>query len=268
MYRQLTLSALALSSEQLAGPAAIAVGDVIAAWHDYLEHYNKGRGVVLIGHSQGTAILRYLIRNEIDPVRSVRRRIVSALLLGGDVTVQHGSTVGGDFQHIPACTAPKQFGCVIAFSTFNEPPPDDTMFGLPGSRFDILGLPTAGLQVLCTNPAALGGGAAPLDTLLRTEPFPGTIGLGLQLLYGGTSCRACSTPWLKPPDRYSGQCVTEPNGANVLLISPLGPATQLHASPDATWGLHLADANIALGNLVDDVGREIKAYLRKASKKG
>jgi hypothetical protein len=33
--------------------------------------------------------------------------------------------------------------------------------------------------------------------------------------------------------------------------------------PDATWGLHLVDANIALGNLTDLVGKQISAYVRK-----
>jgi hypothetical protein len=34
--------------------------------------------------------------------------------------------------------------------------------------------------------------------------------------------------------------------------------------PHATWGLHLADVNIALGNLVDLVGTEAKAYLKRS----
>jgi len=267
MYRQLTIPALATPPDELVGPIQIAYSDVAAAWHDYLAHYNKGRGVVLIGHSQGTGMLRYLIRQEIDPRRSVRKRIVSAILLGGNVTVKKGATSGGDFEHLPACTAPKQFGCVIAFSAFDEPPPADTVFGLPGSRFDeIFGLPTGpGVEVLCTNPAALGGGAAPLDTLLRTDPFPGTLGIGLQIMFGG-SMPSASTPWLRPKDRYSGECISS-NGANVFLITPIGPATNLTPTPDATWGLHLADVNIALGNLVDDVGRQAKAYLRKQAKK-
>ena len=35
-------------------------------------------------------------------------------------------------------------------------------------------------------------------------------------------------------------------------------------SPDATWGEHLADANIALGNLLKLVGSESAAYLARA----
>jgi hypothetical protein len=50
------------------------------------------------------------------------------------------------------------------------------------------------------------------------------------------------------------------------MISPVDGARQLTPSPDPTWGLHLADANIALGNLVDDVGAETKAFLRRRAK--
>ena len=32
---------------------------------------------------------------------------------------------------------------------------------------------------------------------------------------------------------------------------------------NASWGLHLIDANIAMGNLVDVVGAEAKAYLAR-----
>ena len=51
--------------------------DVVEAWRAYLRRFNHGRGVVLIGHSQGTFVLRRLIREEIDPKASARRRLVS-----------------------------------------------------------------------------------------------------------------------------------------------------------------------------------------------
>jgi hypothetical protein len=35
---------------------------------------------------------------------------------------------------------------------------------------------------------------------------------------------------------------------------------RLTATPDAGWGFHLADANIALGELVNLVRRQIRAY--------
>ena len=42
------------------------MNDVKAAWAYYLAHENHGRGVVLIGHSQGSGVLTALIKQEID----------------------------------------------------------------------------------------------------------------------------------------------------------------------------------------------------------
>jgi hypothetical protein len=51
------------------------------------------------------------------------------------------------------------------------------------------------------------------------------------------------------PDRYRAQCVTS-NGANVIAVTPIGGAKVLNPSPFASWGLHLLDQNMFLGNLV------------------
>jgi len=103
MYRQLTLATINSASGATPEASAIAYGDVLAAWQDYLANYNDGRGVVLIGHSQGTFMLIHLITTEIDPDPTVRRLLVSALLIGGNVTVAKGEDAGGDFENIPAC---------------------------------------------------------------------------------------------------------------------------------------------------------------------
>ena len=223
--------------------------------------------MVLIGHSQGTYMLRRLIRTRIDRRPAVRRRLISAILLGGNVTVKKGRRAGGDFKNIPSCVRRRQVGCVIAFSTFDETPPDDTRFGRPSDRFSVaFGLPSGDqLQVLCTNPAALKGGSGALQSLLRSEPFPGVLGAGLEVMYGGPPPTA-PTPWLQPQDHYTGRCVRA-NDADVLMISPVAGARHLNPSPDATWGLHLADGNIGLGNLVSIVAAESRAYLKRARRR-
>jgi hypothetical protein len=269
VYPQLTLSTIGnqnLSQEEVTAAAKIAYHGVRDAWRDYLAHYNYGRGVVLIGHSQGTGMLRALIRKQIDSRPRVRDRLISAILLGGNVTVKRGKDVGGDFRHVPACRSPRQTGCVIAYSTFNEPPPDDTLFGRPSSRFSTaFGLPSGPkLEVRCTNPASIAGGTGSLQTISRTEPFPGALGVGLLILYGGM-VPVAPTPWIQPPGHYNARCVTA-NDANVLMVSDQDGAIHLHPSPDASWGLHLADVNIALGNLVDLVGTEGEAYLSRAGR--
>jgi hypothetical protein len=60
MYRQATLPAITGAAKQPSGGrVALDVGyqDVLTAWRDYLAHDNQGHGVVLIGHSQGSAVL-------------------------------------------------------------------------------------------------------------------------------------------------------------------------------------------------------------------
>src|SRR5215467_4302349 len=110
MYRQITLAGLRRSLVT-GGTPPWGVGDqyndVRDAWNYYLQHDNQGRGVVLIGHSQGSFILIELMRNEIDS-KPVQSRIVSAILLGTTVAVPKGKDVGGTFKNMPICHAAKK----------------------------------------------------------------------------------------------------------------------------------------------------------------
>jgi hypothetical protein len=255
MYRQVTTTALNSGNQETPPQLATPVGDVRAAFATYLRKYNHGRGFVLIGHSQGSLVLEQLIAKDIDRVPAVRKRLVSAILLGGNVLVKHGKNSGGSFQHVPACRSNTQLGCVIAFSTFDQPPPANSLFG----RTTV-----SGDQVLCTNPAALAGGAAKVDPVLPSAPFaPGTlIAAGISLLR--LTQPAASTTWISEPGAYRAQC-SSAGGANVLQITALDGAQTATPSPDPTWGLHLLDANIELGNLMTVVHSEANAYAARPS---
>lgn len=266
MYRQLTLAGIDEPSLPRSA-LELAYGDVAAAWREYMREHNRGRGVVLIGHSQGTGMLTQLIREKIDRFPAARRRLVSALLVGGNVTVKQGSDRGGVFKNVPACRSKKQRHCVVAYSAYNQAPPDDTAFGkTSGVLVDAFGgFGRTDLEVLCTNPAALGGGWAPLQTLAPTSEFPGSIGLGVAITFNGAPPTA-PTPWVQPQDHYTAVCA-ESNGANVLMVAPVGSARTLTPVPDPSWGLHLADVNLALGNLVGLVRSQTRAYLRAKAKR-
>jgi Protein of unknown function (DUF3089) len=250
MYRQVTVPALQSGNHESPKQLATPLNDVRNAFATYLRKYNHGRGFVLIGHSQGSFVLEQLIAKDVDTNATVRRHLVSAILLGGNVLVRRGKTVGGSFKHVPACRSATQLGCVIAFSTFDQPPPATSLFG----RTTV-----AGDQVLCTNPAALGGGAAKVDPIFPSAPFaPNTlIAAGISLLK--LTQPQASTTWTSEPGAYRARC-SSAGGANVLQITPLRGAQTPTPSPDPTWGLHLVDANIALGNLIDVVRREAAAF--------
>jgi hypothetical protein len=242
VYRQVTVAGLfsgGLNQENL----SIGYRDVRAAWRGYLRRYNTGRGVVLIGHSQGTGMLTRLVKEEIDPNRAQRRRLVSALLIGGDVTVRKGRDRGGDFKHVRACRSARQSGCVIAYNSFLTPPAPSAFFGRAGSLF--LPRPNAAeLEVLCTNPAALRGGSGELLLEMRD-----------------------SGAWRRYTGLYSGRCISA-NGANWLQVTDMAkaadPRPRLSESLGLAWGLHNYDVNLALGNLVPLVERQARAYLKRS----
>lgn len=249
VYRQFTIQALLNPSTITPEIREQAYADVVEAWRAYLKRFNHGRGVVLIGHSQGTFLLRRLIREKIDPRASARRRLVSAVLLGGNVTVRAGGDRGGDFDHVRACRRRGQTGCVVAFSTFNAPVPEDALFGRTTDPK---------LEVLCTNPAALGGGSAEITPIYPSAPFAPSL-IGAAANFALADLPRPSTPWAAFPDAYSGRC-SKAGGASVLQVRPLRGAFPFTASPTAAWGLHLGDGNIALGNLANLVRRQIRAY--------
>ncbi|NLG54076.1 MAG: DUF3089 domain-containing protein [Rhodococcus sp.] len=236
VYRQSTLQSLAgAPGPERTASLDFAYDDVESAWRDYLAHHNNGRGVILIGHSQGTRMLRNLIRNEIDGT-PVQQQLVSALLIGGDVLVRKGQNVGGDFQYIPACEDTAQTGCVIAYSSYSEIPENPRYGrspqtpGLSGTRGSLPYGPD--YEVLCTNPASLGStGAATVD------------GIGM---------RGRETT-------FTAQC-TEGDDPRVLTISGPG-ARLLPALPDVGWGLHVLDITVAHRTLIDLVGTQTAAYI-------
>jgi hypothetical protein len=255
VYRQITLAALDHPARITLADALVAYRGVAAAFRDYLLHYNDGRGVVLIGHSQGAAILIRLIEQTFDRSSSLRRRLVSALLLGGNVTVAKGHTSGGSFTHIPACRTTRQTGCVVAYSSFTRKPSTQSEFARTTSDAGIRLLAPhhsmQGLQVLCVNPASPQGGTAPLEPALPS----------LVLTFLGDPFPAVRTPWVAFRGRYTGRCESAGDATwlQVRTTRPGGEAL-LTRIQDPALGLHILDVNVALEDLVRLVRTEAATY--------
>jgi hypothetical protein len=235
-YRQITTGALLRGRYFDPAVQKVAYDDVRKAWRDYLAHDNAGRPFVLIGHSQGALMLTRLMQDEIDKSADVRKRLLSALLLGANATVADGRDVGGSFDSVPACSAAGQQGCVIAYSSFATAPPSYSLFGRTND---------SGLHVICTDPSRLAGGsglAHPYIPAGRVTAGPGALpGTGFVAYPGGirVSCRSAGgATWL--------QVSTVAGSAVPPFQAALGPA----------WGLHVADVSLALGDLVEAVRRQ------------
>jgi hypothetical protein len=269
MYRQVTLTALRsmIAGKPMTIDRELAYKDVLAAWNYYLAHDNKGRGVVLVGHSQGSGVLTQLIKNEIDG-KPIQRQMISAILMGTSLPVPKGADVGGAFKHIPVCHSNTQLECVIAFADFrdNVPPPANSRFGKAPE----------GMQAVCANPAALGGGSGLLDAYLS----PGRISTGSDSPSEPFSwtdpAKPVDTAFVKVPGLLSAACVADEHGSYLAVTLHPTPGGQrvndisgdvvVNGQVLEDWGLHLIDANLNMGNLIAIVGDETKAYLAKSKK--
>jgi hypothetical protein len=263
MYPQLTLKAIKEKVPPEAGVKAYL--GVAKAFHEYLTKFNKGRGIVLIGHSQGSIMLENLIHMELDPNPELREKLVSAIILGGNVLVPEGMSEGVTFEHEPLCASAAETGCVIAYSTFLQEPPENAFFGRPESPL-LTTPPPPGSEVACVNPTLLvqNGGTGTLIPYAPTTPFPGEQGKFLPT-------PKASTPWVRTQGIYQAQCHKE-NGATWLEPSFKPSVTEKAKEQLATdnevavetigpeWGLHLYDVNIAVGNLVNTVAIQSAAY--------
>jgi hypothetical protein len=240
MYRQITLTRLFALPQLTATstPVVTAYDSLRAGFEDYLEHDNDGRPIIFLGHSQGAAMLIRLLQHLVDKTPTLRKRLVLAIILGGNVVVRNGSSLGGSFTHIPLCTAPGEVGCVIAYSSFPGEPPAASFFGRPGQGVSILAGQSArhGVHVACVNPAAIAGGSGPLAPFFPSE--------GMR-----------PTPWVEYPHLYAARCDSA-GGATWLQVTKVSAASDHRTvvteidGPD--WGYHTYDVNLALGNLLSD----------------
>jgi hypothetical protein len=252
LYRQITLPALQamLSGKPMAMNPQLGYNDVLDAWNYYLQHDNKGRGVVLIGHSQGSSVLSQLLTQEIDG-KPVQSQLVSALLLGWNVAVPKGKDVGGAFKKIPLCHAVNQTGCLISYASFRatSPPPANTKFGkVPGEN----------MMSACVNPAAIGGGPGELHAYLSAK--------------GWNADPKITTPFVSAPGLLSGECINDATGSYLAITINANPADPrpdditgdviTDGKVQKDWGFHLIDANLTMGNLIGIVAEQSKMYLR------
>lgn len=257
VYPQYTLAAL--SGQVTDEVRDIAYEGVLKGWREYLERHNRGRGVVLLGHSQGASHLSRLIDEEIDPRPTLRRRMISAIVPGSNnIYVPKGGVVGGNLTNIPACTRGDQLGCVMAWSLYL----DKAESGLPANA--TFGKLTNGYwvypeerpnpetyEVLCVNPAELSGSEGLLEPMVNLPVF---------LNQGNVA-----DPWTEIRETYRAGCQSGPDSSWLDMKTVQGGVTNLafvlSQINTNLGGLHTGDINLALGNLITIASRQGKRYM-------
>jgi len=217
--------------------------------------------VLVIGHPD--AVLGFSLAGVGGRVASTVEEVNQAL-----DDVQAAKDVGGAFKQIPVCRSASQTGCVIAYGSFRStvPPPANSRFGRVSQE---------GMVAVCANPAALGGGSGALHSYLGSagrgngssvEPRPWV-----------TPPKPINTPFVSVPGLLTAECVSNEKGSYLEVTvhgDPADPRTDdivgdvvVGGQVQADWGLHLIDVNLAMGNLIEVVRRQSKAYLSMKTKK-
>jgi Protein of unknown function (DUF3089) len=191
----------------------------------------------------------------------VRERLVAAYLAGSAVAVPEGEVVGGDFQHVPLCTAPDETGCVLTWATFRStaPPPPSSFFGRPRDGEGVAG---------CVNPAAVAGGSGELTPYFPADASASIlstlgVGGGSEGWLPGTDI---TTPFVTLPGLVSGECLSR-GGFNYLSVTitadPSDPrADNIGGDLTPEWGLHLIDISIVMGDIVERTRDQAAGYVR------
>lgn len=213
-YRQAVAGAFLTDKPEASQAIDAAYADVREAFRFFLASAPKDKPIVLAGHSQGALHILRLLRDEVGG-KPARQRIAAVYAVGWPISIEHDLPT----LPLPACAAPTQAACIVAWSSFAEPA-DPAMLLSRYSRtpgFD--GQPRGEGPILCVNPLTGGtGGTAPASANLGTlVPRDDLSGGDLVAGAVGARCDARGLLLIGDPPRL-GQGVLPGNNYHVYDI--------------------------------------------------
>jgi len=120
-YRQASLWAYLDTEEARKKALDIAYSDVESAFHYYLEHYNQGRPLFILSHSQGSQVAVRLLREYYTRFH-LGRILVAAYIIGERVGTR-------TFAGLKPCTAAAQTNCFVTWGTVAQGGNSEMMTG-------------------------------------------------------------------------------------------------------------------------------------------
>jgi hypothetical protein len=272
MYRQTTLVQLraglsngAVTPPPQRGAKGQGNADVDDAWDYYMKNDNKGRGVIIIGHSQGASQVTRLIKAKIEG-QPVQKQLIAAYIVGAGLTVAKGKDTGGTFTSIPVCKSAGQTGCVISYGSFRDTvPAPATGMAVGASTVN------ATADGACANPASLGGGKGEAKSYWAVEA---PLNSSLKKPERWSATQPLYQPFASTPGLITTECVVKDNKSFLQVhvnADPkdkraddiYGDVLSADGKVNTAWGLHNVDMNLMMGNFIDIAKAQAKAYMAK-----
>ena len=213
-----------------AAVAGIPYGDITAALDYYFENYNNGRPFIIAGHSQGSAILRLVLRDYFKAHPKYYERMVAAYAIGYSITK-------GDLEanpHMKFATGETDTGVIISWHA--EGPKN--------------------VEVNAPNAAMLPNGVAinPLNWKRDETYAPASMNLGSLVMDENTGATE-----IRDIDADAKVCIAR--GTVVTNAKAIANDMAEFAGPQS---YHQDDYSIFCNNIKDNVAKRIAAY--KASR--
>ena len=266
LYRQVTLAGLRRvlaggGGGAVARRAALQYDDVRDAFNYYLQNDNKGRGFVLVAHSQGSFILAELIRQgdrrQAGPVADG----VGDPARDGDRRAERARTSAARSKHVPLCHSASQIGCVDHVRVV---PLDRAAARQHAVRQGARCRHGSGVHESCGAWRRQRRAARLSRSNGRTHDH--RRGAGEAVGDAGEANRHAVGQRAGPAD---GEVHVERQRVGISRgdgqRQPVRSSRRRHRrrprrAPNvlANWGLHLVDVNLAMGNLVDIVGAAVE----------
>ncbi|MBK8256578.1 MAG: DUF3089 domain-containing protein [Polyangiaceae bacterium] len=253
LYRQITVGTYAAPQWTLDERLAVAYSDVADAFAHYLGQYNRGRGIVVLGHSQGAFMAAEVLRHFFDGDPFLEPRLVAGLVIVGRVETLPGELSGGTFSSLPVCTDPDEIGCVVTFRAYRD-----------GANVagDMHG-PPAGRESTCTSLGPPGpDGRTPV-----AGSYFSTFGAGLSRRLDDID-----TPYVFYQNLFSTQCVPGAGGFKHLSVAldrspedrrPLPFDLDEPRFEKTMMGLHTVEMGMLQRDLIQIVERKGKVFRAK-----
>ncbi len=112
LYRQAHLRSYKLYKEGGKEALELAYSDVKNAFEVYLKKYNKGRPIIMVGHSQGTTHTSRLLKEFFDG-KPLQKQLIAAYIPGIRIKSE-------DFNYLKIMTSPDQIGGYVSWNTYKR----------------------------------------------------------------------------------------------------------------------------------------------------
>ena len=239
-YRQASLYSMLTLRDDAREARRFAYGDVQAAWRHYLQHYNRGRPVILVGVEQGGVLAARLLAEEIAPRADVLRNLVGVYLI--ETAAPRGAY--GPSAPVPACQGRSQARCVAAWAMAIEGDGDraaeirnrSVAFDATGQLVNVAG------PALCINPLTGGQGEA---------RAPQKLSLG--------AANATGLEWGARPAFLQRQVWAQCENGVLVVGKPRSPSLR----PTGSWSdrLKAPGHNLFYADIEADAQARVKALL-------